>query len=512
MNKIIKYLAFITLIFSLYTEGVAQVAINTDGSAASPNTMLDLNPAIGKAFVPPKMTYTQIKAISPVSEGMIVYDTDAKTVRMYDGKRWASLMPQAADNTTVKGETGSIFVNAVATDAAGNVYITGYIEGTATFGVLPALTVSGVTDIFIAKYNSSLALQWVKKIGGPSDDVANGIAVDAAGNIYITGVAVVAMLSPTYGFLTKFSTDGTQLWTKNLNDLNGATSSGSQCIALDGLGFVYIGGAFSGTLTFGGVAIYSLSSSFVAKYSIDGTEQWAKAPTSGACRINGMATNATGDVYITGGFYSTLTLNAFSVTAAGSLDAFVAKYSASGTEQWLKRAGGATHNEEGTDIAVDGVGNAYITGMFNTTATFGTLPTLTTAGFADIFIAKYSNLGAELWAQKAGGIYTDEAEGIALDASGNIYIQGSISVAATFGALPTVTTTGSSDDAYTAKYDNNGAAQWVQKVGGSNNDSGKGIAVDAMNRIYTAGHFSPSAQFGNQILTTGNIFIMKYSE
>jgi Beta-propeller repeat len=512
MNNSKSILCLLIAFLGFYTEGsFAQVAINTNGAPASTNTMLDLNPAIGKAFVPPKMTYAQIKAISPATAGMIVFDTDAKTVRMYDGTRWASLMPQAADNTTAKAESGSIFVTGISTDAASNVYITGYINGTANFGVYGTLTVSGPSDIFIAKYNSSLALQWVKQIGGSSDDLANGIVADAAGNFYITGINVTSGGGTTIFFVKKFDTEGTIIWTKNLS---GVTSSGGQCIALDALGFVYVGGSFSGTMTFAATSITSPSSggTFIAKYSIGGTEQWAKTSATSGGSFNGIATDPAGNAYVTGGFYSTLTLGAFSVTSLGSKDAFVAKYSAAGSEAWLKRAGGATHDEEGKAIAVDGSGNAYVTGIFNTIITFGGLPMLTSAGFADIFIAKYNTTGTEQWAQKAGSIYTDEANGITLDASGNVYIEGYITGTATFGTSPTIITTIANDDAFTAKYDSNGIIQWVQKGGGASHDVGRAIALDDTNRIYTVGTFSPPAQFGNQILTTGSLFLTKYSE
>jgi hypothetical protein len=93
-----------------------------------------------------------------------------------------------------------------------------------------------------------------------------------------------------------------------------------------------------------------------------------------------------------------------------------------------------------------------------------------------------------------------------------VYIEGYITGTATFGTSPTIITTIANDDAFTAKYDSNGIIQWVQKGGGASHDVGRAIALDDTNRIYTVGTFSPPAQFGNQILTTGSLFLTKYSE
>ncbi len=94
---------------------------------------------------------------------------------------------------------------------------------------------------------------------------------------------------------------------------------------------------------------------------------------------------------------------------------------------WAKGTGG-TVIDFGSSIAVDGSGKSYVTGYFYGTGTFGAgesnETTLTSAGGIDVFVAKYDNSGALIWAKSAGGNLNDEAQGIAVDGSGNCYVTG----------------------------------------------------------------------------------------
>ena len=150
--------------------------------------------------------------------------------------------------------------------------------------------------------------------------------------------------------------------------------------------------------------------------SINGTAlgqnvQWAKQ-AGGTSRDEGtgVAVDGSGNSYVTGYFEGTATFglgeaNQTILTAAGSEDIFVAKYDSSGLLQWAKRAGGSS-SEEGYGIAVDDLGNSYVTGGFAGTPTFGAgeanQTILTAAGDRDIFVAKYNSSGLLQWAKRAG--------------------------------------------------------------------------------------------------------------
>ncbi len=194
--------------------------------------------------------------------------------------------------------------------------------------------------------------------------------------------------------------------------------------------------------------------------------------------------------------------------------------------QWAKQAGGTgTSLDGGTSIAVDGAGNSYVTGFFDGTATFGageaneTAPP--SAGATDIFVAKYDPNDALIWAKWAGGADFDRGAGIAGDGSGDNYVTGYFTGAATFGAGESnevKLTSQENIDIFVAKYDSSGTLVWARRAGGTSIDDSEGIAVDNSGNSYVTGGFAHSATFGlgegNQttLVSTSavaNIFVAK---
>jgi hypothetical protein len=180
-----------------------------------------------------------------------------------------------------------------------------------------------------------------------------------------------------------------------------------------------------------------------------------------------------------------------------------------------------------SDIAVDGSGNTYITGVFEGSTTFGsgeTLETtLTSDGDSDIFIAKYTADGDLIWARRAGGVQGDEGRSIAVDSSGNVYITGIIfRVSATFGpgeAGETTLTSHGKSDIFVAKYTSDGDLIWARNDGGTAFDVATGIAVDDSGNIYITGNFSGLVTFGAgeaaetmfQNVASNEVFVAKYT-
>ncbi|MCB0044810.1 MAG: SBBP repeat-containing protein, partial [Caldilineaceae bacterium] len=190
------------------------------------------------------------------------------------------------------------------------------------------------------------------------------------------------------------------------------------------------------------------------------------------------------------------------LTSAGASDIFVATYDTNGALLWATRAGSAS-DEWGNGIGVDGVGNSYATGFFQGSATFGSgeihETILTSAGWRDIFVAKYGVTGALLWAKQAGGTDWDYANAVAVDGNGNSYVIGSFQGNATFGpgeTHETTLTSVGSDDIFVTKYDASGALVWATQAGGTGGDRGLGIAVDGLGNSYVTGRFQGSATFG----------------
>ncbi len=218
-----------------------------------------------------------------------------------------------------------------------------------------------------------------------------------------------------------------------------------------------------------------------------------------------------GNIYVTGTFGGTATFGSYTFTSSGENDIFIAKMDANGNWLWATQAGGIG-DDTGYGITIDEVGNSYVTGYFEDTATFGSY-TLYSSGFEDIFVAKIDENGNWLWATKAGGILTDEGISITADDAGNSYVTGTFKDTATFGSY-TLYSSGW-EDIFVAKIDENGNWLWAAKAGGSSGNStviSYGITIDNTGNSYVTGIFLDTATFGAYSLTSSgyvNIFVSK---
>ncbi len=152
------------------------------------------------------------------------------------------------------------------------------------------------------------------------------------------------------------------------------------------------------------------------------TWQWAVSGEGTECQYGtSTAVDTLGETYVFGTYAGTVIFGNISLTSQGVFNVFVAKLNANGTWLWAVSAGGT--NTYSSHITLDADGNAYVIGVFNGTATFGTT-TLTSLGSNDIFIAKLASNGMWRWAVSSGGITVDEGYGIAVDSDGNVYVSG----------------------------------------------------------------------------------------
>ena len=285
------------------------------------------------------------------------------------------------------------YANGVVTDSSGNVYVTG-----GTKGGLDGNTSAGNTDLFMLKYNSSGTKQWTKQLGSSGRDSANAIAIDSSGNLYVTGM--------TFGGL----------------DWN--TSAGSNDL-------------------------------FVVKYNSSGTKQWTEQLGSASSDIaNGVATDSSGNVYVVGGTKGRLN----GISNSGRTDVFVIKFNSSGTRQWTKPLGTA-QNDLANGVSIDSSGNFYVAGV-----TYKDLDGNTSAGSADLFVAKYNSSGTKQWTKQLGTSGRDHARGVATDSSGNVFVVGD-----TYGGLDGNTNAGY-NDLFVVKYNSSGTKQWTKQLGSSRPD------------------------------------------
>jgi hypothetical protein len=407
----------------------------------------------------------------------------------------------------------------VGVDSSGNSYITGKFHGSALFGTT-SLTSYGGWDIFVAKLDPNGDWQWAVGAGGILQDEGSSVAVDDEGNSYITGVfydvawfgnITLTSLGGLDVYVAKLDTNGNWQWVVRGGGYVGEAGYG---IAVDSSGNSYITGHFMYSATFGTTTLTSQGSAdvFVAKLDTNGAWLWAVSGGGSlpdyVCDI---ALDSNGNSYLTGDFEGSATFGTDTITSLGNVDVFIAKLDTEGNWLWAK-SGGSVSIERGYAVAVDGSGNAYITGVFLVSITFGTT-TLTSQGNWDVYVVKLDGAGQWQWAISAGSSATEGAWGIAVDTSGDPYISGVFEGSVTFGAS-TITTQGSRD-VFVAKLDTEGNWLWAISAGGADLDEGYALTVDSRGYVYVTGYFDGSALFGETTLTTQgdfDVFIAKLSQ
>lgn len=287
---------------------------------------------------------------------------------------------------------GSLAVTSysITTDDSGNVYTTGYFDGTADFdpgaGTF-SFTVVGYSDIFISKLSSPGNFVWAKQLGGADGEVGYSIAVDDSGNVLTTGTffgavdfdpgsASYTLNSPGQQeiFISKLNASGNFVWAKQMGGEVGFS------IAVDHSGNVYTAG------------YYAWADIVINKLNASGNVSWAKQ--FGASISYSIAIDNNGNVYSTGQFFGTKDFDpgtaTFNLTAAGSSDSYINKLDSSGNFIWAIQLGGSAEVQS-RGLALDDNGNIYTTGFFNGTADFDPASStfnLTSTGSYDIFLHK----------------------------------------------------------------------------------------------------------------------------
>lgn len=322
---------------------------------------------------------------------------------------------------------GSEYGFGLAANPDGSVLVTGYFEGSATFGQgeanVTTLVSGGNTDAFIAKYNSNGTLAWVKRIGGSRFEWGYGISNNTDGTFVISGQfnstnsVIFGQGDPNQTTLTasgiynsyvaKYNSDGSIIWAKKTVSTD-SSFNWARDIAMHIDGSSTVTGFFTGPAVFGQGELNetTLVSSgdadiYVAKYNSDGILVWAKkGGGAGADLVLGIATNPDDSVLVSGYFRSTAIFgqgeaNQTTLISAGDTDIFIAKYNANGTLAWARRAGG-TGQDGGSGIDVNIDGTILLVGYFQGVSNFGqggNIRELTSIGVTDSFIARYNANG-----------------------------------------------------------------------------------------------------------------------
>ncbi|MDO7849324.1 IPT/TIG domain-containing protein [Hymenobacter sp. M29] len=417
--------------------------------------------------------------------------------------------------------------NRIAADAQGNTYVTGYFHDTTHFGAF-TLTTPGLltTNLYVAKFGPTGQCLWAQQIGGNTGATGSDIAVDAAGSVYLTGFVgggtlsfgTVRVSSPATGAPFVAKLDGTGRW--RWVSLGSGTQVGISAIALDAQAGVFITGTFNGpSATFGTTVLpnsagpgQSIRNVFVARLDSAGAWQWASSGGPLVAAIDevaegrDVAVDNRGNVFITGLFAHTVAFGNTNLTSAGSIDILVAQLNATtGAWQWARRAGGADE-DAGLSLAADATGHACVTGTFYSSgAQFGPLRVNPSYGMSDVFVARLDGRGTFQWVATGGGTQEDFGNAIVVDASGAAYVAGQYrEVLAQFGPflLPHQGLSLGVVDMFVAKLDSMGTYQWA--VGGASrgNDHVDGLALAGpTDDVVLSGWFeSDSARLGLNVL------------
>jgi len=331
-------------------------------------------------------------------------------------------------------------------DTNANVYITGsFFRDTIVLeGVTLANSSSGNEEIFLAKYDSAGNLQWGRRAGGQGNDGGRSIAVGSDGFVYVTGFAAngadfggIAITNSGRSdvFLAKYDTNANIISVKQGNA--SFEAFGTQ-VTIDSYTNCYLAGSFFGRTTFGALSITNLSTidgAFLVKYNPNGVVLWARKAVGGGVYPASIATDEAGNVFVGGGFTDFAAFDsingAYLLTSAGGSDAFLVKYDPGGNVLWATRAGGG-QDDSMNGIDVDEVGSCFVVGEFSGIANFGHT-NLASAGSLDIFIAKYDKRGNLQWIEQAGGATGDTGGGVALAGASNLCVLCTISGTAAFG-------------------------------------------------------------------------------
>lgn len=409
---------------------------------------------------------------------------------------------------------------------AAHISLTSQVEGKEQFmGKLNAI-LSIILLVINVVNGQSIKLDWAKQNTGSNDNVVNDMAMDTAGNLYLTGYFTdtvdfdpgpdtLALISrgDKDVFVQKLSPAGDLVWVKQMG---GTGADVGMAIAVDLAGNVYTAGSFVGVVDFNpGSATNNQTSAggsqdaFVQKLNAAGNYVWAyKIGNTNVDIANDLVADAAGNVYVTGTFIGTVDFNPgggiANLISSGSTfpDIFIQKVSTTSAYQWAKKVGG-TGFDETFGIALDPLGNnLYTTGYFSNTVDFDPGPgpdTLYAAPSRDAFVHKLTSAGNHVWAKQLdGSLFTSQGKAITVDALDNVYVTGYFSATVDFDPSLTDTllfTSAGGEDPFILKLDAMGNLAWAAQLAGISSNEGTSIAVDKDGYVYTAGFFANVVDF-----------------
>ena len=469
-------------------------------------------------------TYSQIpfmKKLLPLLLSAFSLGAHAQTTPAWT---WANSLGTAALNNA----------GSMTTDAAGNTYMAGNFSQPLTLAPGTVLTSSAGQDGFLAKYDPSGALLWYRQLAGAFNDGFQKVVIDGTGKLTLVGMSSdgAQLGSTTFssnGFgpvavLAQLDAQGTVL---SMREVGSGTFFILSDLAVDAAGNSYVSGLFSLDATFGSLSLStplagtSLAfDQFLVKLSPQGTPLWAQQGGRTFFAVNGptqifysaLTVEPSGSVYFTwpcnasaAGFGS-LPMPA----GYGDTDVVVVKYDPQGTPQWLQRAGSPGLDYAGNTV-LDASGRLVVPGLVSGPGTFGNQTLPGTAGIATGYVWVLNPAtGSSAWVRGLSGSVGGAFRGVTADAAGNIYAAGQFSGQGTLGTA-TLTSAGGLDGLIVS-YSAAGTVRWSLQTGGTGDETPVFVSLDGTNRLAVAGLLSGNGRFGpasivSQNTSPGNLFV-----
>jgi hypothetical protein len=413
------------------------------------------------------------------------------------------------------GDKGDDWNTGIALDALNCPIVVGTFIDSMNFSS-SKLYSAGLSDIFIAKYDTSGILIWAMSIGGERNETNACIATDKVGNIYIAACYMSDSIivgnsfvtnhdtSSLDVFLLKLSPSGSVSW---ITGIGGSLDEYPTSICLSGTK-IYLTGSYTSTQFSVGSSILlnnnSLSSNiFISKFDSNGFVEWGRGTGGNGEDIGSSLATAPGNgIFFSGNFTSNfIAFDSLSVTnTSGSLDLLVGLCDSSGHFLWVSSAGG-TSDDWITGICSDKVGNCYLTGAFDSPSiVFGpnVLNNLNNP-LDEVFVTALNKSGTILWSKTMGGTSYDVSNAICTNQLDKIYITGTflsnLFSIESFSLLNSSNQGGA--DMFLIAIDYNGTVLDAKSCTGNSDESGNSIASERCN-VYTSGVFlSPIVSFSN---------------
>ncbi|WNG50336.1 hypothetical protein F0U60_44055 [Archangium minus] len=350
---------------------------------------------------------------------------------------WSRAIPGVSDD-----DFGFVdYERQLAVDAAGNILLAGNYYGTPDFGCGPLS--QGTGSVFVVKLSPTGACVWSRGFPGAYVNTPR-IAVDGTGRVAVAGFFNGTLdfgggaLSSTQGlFLARLSASGRHLWSKRFEPTSGGTFAPRALgIASDGTGNVLLTGGFSGYVSFGGTAMRSRGGQdlFVARFNPTGGLTWGRRFGDAADQVgHGIASDAAGNGFVTGGFGGTLAMDTVVLGAGSASDAFVVRLDTTGHGVWGRRFTDASGTQHGAQVTVDAAGNIAASGEYTGAIDLGEGP-LPGSGNVRRYVAKLDGAGGLLWGLAFVGDGFDLHT--AVDAAGDVRVAGSYTENVSLAGVP----------------------------------------------------------------------------